>query len=74
MVETAEGMVSKVDRWRTHLEGLDASGLSMREYCKREGIGLNGLRYWKAKLSERENEPSVVKIAVSLASVPPDAA
>ncbi len=43
----------------------------MRGYCQREGIGVNGLRYWRARLSESKTGHEVVKVAVKLSPSEP---
>ncbi len=66
-----EDSPSKRDVWRAHLEAWKASGLSMRGYCRKEGIGVNGLRYWRGKLGASDGNPRVVRLPVRLAPAEP---
>jgi hypothetical protein len=38
--------------WQNHLEEYRKSGLSQREYCKKEGLCLSSLGNWKRKLTK----------------------
>jgi len=42
--------------WTSHIKAYDNSGLSMAEYCRRQGLSYHAFRYWKKK---QENSPSV---------------
>jgi hypothetical protein len=45
----------KREAWRVRLEAFAASGLTQREWCAREGLGLHQLGYWRGRLSERSD-------------------
>jgi len=66
-----EDSTAKQDVWGAHLDAWKASGLSMRGYCLKEGIGLNGLRYWRDKVGESESRHKVVKLPVKLGLAEP---
>jgi hypothetical protein len=66
--EKGTDRVSKHAWWEQRLEEWRSSGLSMRGYCRREGVSFNGLRYWKGKSQERQGERGAVKLAVSAAA------
>ena len=40
--------------WRKHLEALKRSGLSVAEYCRREGLADSRVFYWRSKLEGQE--------------------
>lgn len=60
--------ISKGQWWEQQLERWRSSGLSMRGYCRREGISFNGLRYWKAKIQGGPSRRRAVKLPASLAA------
>jgi len=62
--------VSKRELWERHLEQWRASGLSMRGYCRREGVSFNGLRYWKDKLGGDHRERRAVKVSMPVGTAP----
>ncbi len=37
-------------RWRERIEAQRSSGLSVSEFCRREGIGKAGFYYWKRRV------------------------
>jgi hypothetical protein len=43
---------SKHTLWRDHIGAWQASGLSQRVWCEREGIALSTLSYWRKRLRE----------------------
>ena len=71
MDEIHEKVRAKADVWHERLEAWKASGMSMRSFCRREGIGLNGLRYWKQKLEDDQGRGSLVRVAVKTAELLP---
>jgi len=39
-------------RWQQRIEAQQSSGLSVSEFCQREGIGRAGFYYWKRRLKQ----------------------
>lgn len=62
--------VSKRALWEQQIERWGASGLSMRGYCRREGVSLNSLRYWKDKLGGDRRERRAVKLSIPVDTAP----
>ena len=54
------------ERWRTHVEGWVASGLSCREYAARAGVNPRTLTWWKSKLGPTR-EPRFVEVTQDVA-------
>ena len=53
-------------KWRGHLESLDASGLSLRAFAVREGLNTNTLWGWKKRLrGTRPSPPTFVALSVT---------
>lgn len=44
--------VGKQRYWREHMEGWQASGLSQRGYCQREGLALSSFDHWRRRLKQ----------------------
>jgi len=42
----------KQEKWRMHVEGWRASGLSQRAYCVGEGLKLSTFQYWTRRLRD----------------------
>jgi hypothetical protein len=42
--------------WRGHLDGQSTSGVSMRAYCRLNGLLDSSFRFWKRKIAERDGE------------------
>ena len=49
-------------QWTEILQRFEASGLSSREYCKREGLTLSSLRRWRSRCG-RAQVPQFVELA-----------
>ena len=43
---------SGVRFWQAHVRALDGSGLSRREYCRRQHLSYHALTYWVRKLRQ----------------------
>ncbi len=43
---------SKQEFWRTHLENVAASDLSVKEYCEQNNLSAPTLYYWKRRFAE----------------------
>lgn len=67
---SGEGGSGDAER-RAQFEAWKTSGLSVRAFCKREGIGVNGFRYWKEKLEAGGRTGSMVKVPVRLTHLAP---
>ena len=48
MARTKRGEAEK--KWRAHVEAWESSGLSLRAYALREGLGVGNLAAWKRRL------------------------
>jgi transposase-like protein len=62
---------SKQTLWEERVVSWQASGLSQKAWCEREGVPLSTLRYWRQKLRggsapDLESEPASRFIPVSL--------
>ena len=68
MAENDVSSVAKANRWRVQFEAWKTSGLSVRVYCKGEGIGLNSFRYWQRKLEGSGKPQRLVKVPVRIAA------
>lgn len=44
--------VVKVRYWREHMKGWQASGMSQRGYCQREGLALSSFDHWRRRLKQ----------------------
>ena len=49
------GQESRRVEWEQRVVAWKASGLTQKQYCAREGIGVSGLRYWASR-SHREGK------------------
>jgi transposase-like protein len=45
-------------RWRASLIEQRESGLSVREFCLREGLKETAFHYWRRRISEEDGQPS----------------
>ena len=50
---TGTGRRRSAEAWRALVEGCGASGLSLEQYCAREGIGIASYHRWRRLLSQR---------------------
>ncbi len=62
---------TNAELWRERFQAWKASGLSMRSFCLRENIGINGLRYWRGKLEGGQGRNSLVRVSVKAAELVP---
>ncbi len=46
--------------WRQRIEEQSRSGLTIKEYCAREGLAVANLHYWRRRFLSREQDPLVV--------------
>lgn len=44
--------VKKMRYWSEHMKGWQASGLSQRAYCQREGVALSSFDHWRRQLKQ----------------------
>jgi transposase-like protein len=61
------GMRSK-EEIRRIVEGFAKSGMTRREYCAKNGIGMSTLDYWRR--AQRKQKPRLVEVAVEQAQMP----
>ena len=63
MARTKLAQVRRTEKQqREILQRLEASGLSMREFCSREGVVLSSLQRWRSRCG-RAPEPRFVELA-----------
>ena len=56
------------EEWAQIIAGWQASGLSRRGYCEREGLSQWAFRYWQGKLAEQEESGAgLVKVEAVVA-------
>jgi len=55
------GMRSK-DEIRSLIEGFARSGMTRREYCAKQGIGISTLDYWRR--AGRKQKPTLVRVTM----------
>jgi hypothetical protein len=56
MARTKRGEAEK--KWRPHVEAWKSSGLSLRAYALREGLGVGNLAAWKRRLQSAGQSPT----------------
>lgn len=54
--------------WKRHIKKCSESGLTQKEYCFRNGLGVKSMAYWKSKLKKEETEVSFVHLPISVRS------
>jgi hypothetical protein len=45
--------------WRRTIREQQRSGLSVRDFCRREGLNDGAFRWWRQELPRRDQEPSI---------------
>lgn len=66
--EQTSTKIPQRDVWGQHLEQWKSSGLSMRGYCRHEGVSFYALRYWREKLHGERRDRRPVKLPASLSA------
>ena len=66
----------KTAYWRQQVDGFQASGLSVKNYCAQEGIAVATLHYWRKRFADAVKPRPMVHgtegfLPVTLASVRP---
>ena len=66
----------KAAYWRQQVDGFQASGLSVKNYCTQEGIAVGTLHYWRKRFADAAEPQSMVHktdgfLPVTLAAVRP---
>src|SRR5450755_1135046 len=58
MAETVvdEKAIIKHDQWREHIAAQERSGLSVRRFCKEQGIAEHRLFYWRKRLHNQQQQ------------------
>ena len=64
------GQESRRVEWEQRVAAWKESGLTQKQYCAREGIGVSGLRYWASR-SYRERRGSSGQKVPLREDVPP---
>ena len=58
----------KVAYWAGHIKGWQRSGLSQDAYCRRHGLPVSSLRYWRSRLAKQS--ASTLSTPVAIVPVP----
>ncbi len=53
---------SRLQYWQNHLQAFYTSGLSQREYCRRENISYWSFNPWKRRLEREDQSTSMTEI------------
>jgi hypothetical protein len=63
-----EDVESKREFWQQHFRRQEASGLSRRGYCRREGLSISQFSYWhrKAQTADSPRPNRLVEVPVRL--------
>jgi len=63
-----ENIESKREFWQEHFRRQEASGLSQRAYCRREGLSISQFSYWhrKAPTVDSPESSRLVEVPVKL--------
>lgn len=56
MAKTRARNQERESRWREVISRQERSGLSVRAFCRREGIHESGFHYWKRSLRQRDDD------------------
>jgi hypothetical protein len=52
------GNAAVQDKWRGLLAEFESSGLTVREFCRKQGLVFHQFKYWKQKLQDDSVAPS----------------
>lgn len=55
--------------WRAAMAAQQASGLTVRAYCKRHGLAMTAFQYWRSELRRRDARPSARPVPVAFVPV-----
>ena len=61
---------SRERSWRRTIRDQQRSGLSVRDYCRREGLKDWTFRWWRQELARRDHEPSTAPPGEPTGTVP----
>lgn len=50
--------------WKAHIKACERSGLSLAEYCRRQGLSYHAFRYWKKKVCRDPDNSQVALVQV----------
>ena len=59
------GQESRRVEWEQRVAAWKASGLTQKQYCAREGIGVSSLRYWASRSHREGKKLTLVPVRVS---------
>lgn len=51
--------ISREEKWRSHMESYEESGLSQLEYCRRSDISYSSFQYWRNRLKSGASSESL---------------
>ena len=52
--------------WAKHIKKCSESGLTQKEYCLQNGLGIKSMGYWKCKLKKESQAVSFVHLPVAI--------
>jgi hypothetical protein len=55
---------SRKSYWMAHIRACDRSGLSIAEYCRRQGLSYHAFRYWKKKMGHGATVPGISLVEI----------
>jgi hypothetical protein len=50
--------------WQDHIDQWQSSGLTQKEYCRRNGFNWSTFHYWRKRLQEKTNAVTLVQVPV----------
>lgn len=62
---------TKQDFWNEHIRAWRMSGLTQGEYCKRHGLKVASLGYWKDKQRRRGEPLTLVRLPIQAGQIGP---
>ena len=52
----------KISFWRAHIRAQRKSGLSIAEYCRRQGLSRHRFFYWRKRISQKVKSGDLVSV------------
>jgi len=56
--------------WKDHVKAYKRSGLSLAEYCRRQGLSYHAFRYWREKLFRSSDDSAIALVEVGRFCIP----
>jgi len=60
--ERRESTRDKISFWRVHIRAQRKSGLSIAEYCRRQGLSRHRFFYWKKRIGQKVKSGDLVSV------------